>query len=257
MRFLQAALLFLWTLIPVAPVLAQGEDENPVPPAPENLILDEARLFARQPERLQAIATALAALEEKHNGYRLYFAIYDSLIGSSPEDRAEALQKKWLGEQPGAVLVLESDSFRWAYGQAPPLKQEAEPGNIVERERPTGLSELDKQNIHRNLEQALLPLVNKDRQAFAETLGPGVAREISALLDQRAAVPAGGRSRMVLLSIGLLAVVGLVALLVVAALKRVEARSRERYVFPKVTVGIRLGAPYGGGKVGTREFGRK
>jgi hypothetical protein len=37
----------------------------------------------------------------------------------------------------------------------------------------------------------------------------------------------------------------------------VEARSRERYVFPKVHVGTRLGAPYGGGKVRVRSFAAK
>jgi hypothetical protein len=249
-------LLFLWTLLLAVPALAQDADGLEVPPAPQNLILDEARLFSRQPERLQAIATALAALEEKH-GYRLYFAVYDTLIGHSLEEQATTLREKWLGDQPGAVLVLEADSFLYLLGQAPPLEQEIEPGKKVQRDRPTDLSPIDQGNIKLNLEPVLVP-VGRDRQAFAETLGTGFAREIGTLLDQRAAIPAGaGRSRMVLLAIGLLAVVGLVALLVVAALKRVEARSKERYVFPKVGVGLRLGAPYGGGKVSTREFGRK
>lgn len=258
MRFLHVALLSLWTLLLAVPAFAQDDEEEiRIPPAPPNLILDEARLFAREPARLQATATALASLEEKHK-YRLYFAIYDSLIGRSLEEQAKTLQEKWLGTQPGAVLVLEADSFKWVYGQAPPIEQEAGPGQKVQRDRPTHLSEIDKDNIHRELREALMPSVNKDRAAFAETLGSGAAREIGALLDQRAASAAGaGGSQMVLLAIGLIAAVGLIALLVVAALKRVEARAKERYVFPKVAVGLRLGAPYGGGKVSTREFGRK
>jgi hypothetical protein len=43
---------------------------------------------------------------------------------------------------------------------------------------------------------------------------------------------------------------------VVAGLNRAEARSLVRYVFPKVSVGTRLGAPYGGGKISSRSFGR-
>lgn len=256
MRFLHAALLFLLLLLPATPAFAQDAEEIEIPPAPPNLVLDEARLFARHSERLEAIAGSLAELEKKHN-YRLYFAIYDTLIGRTLEEQATALQQKWLGTQPGAVLLLESDSFKWTYGQAAPLEQEVEPGHKVQRDRPTDLSSIDEQSINRNLDQALLA-VAKDRQAFAETLGTGVAREIGTLLDQRAASSAGpGRSRMVLLSIGLIAALGLVALLVAAALKRVEAKAKERYVFPKVGVGLRLGAPYGGGKISTREFGRK
>lgn len=258
MRFLRAALIFLWTLLPAAPAFAQDEEETPLPPAPQNLVLDEARLFARQPESLKAVAGALATLEQKH-GYRLYFAIYDSLIGERTLDQqAEALRVKWLGEQPGGLLLLESDSFKWVFAQAPPLQQEGEPGQMVQRDRPTGLSDLDKDNLRRTLKPALLPFENKDRAAFAETLAPGAAVEIGQLLDKRAAGSTGpGRTQMLLLAIGLIAVLGLVALLVGAALKRLEARSKERFVFPKVSVGTRLGAPYGGGKVSTRDFGRK
>jgi hypothetical protein len=61
---------------------------------------------------------------------------------------------------------------------------------------------------------------------------------------------------MIVLAIGLISVAGLVSLLVVAGLRRAEARSLERYVFPKIAVGGRLGAPYGGGKVSSRSFGR-
>ncbi len=258
MRFLRAALLFLWVLLPVAPALAQDEEEAPLPPAPQNLVLDKARLFARQPESLKKVGAALATLEQKH-GYRLYFVIYDSLIGArSLEQQAEALRVKWLGEDPGAVLLLESDSFKWVFAQAPPLQQEGEPGQMVQRDRPTGLGDLDKENLRRTLRPALLPFENKDRAAFAETLGPGAAAEIGLMLDKRAASPTGpGRTTMMLLAIGVIAALGLVALLVGAALKSWEARSKERFVFPKVSVGTRLGAPYGGGKVSTREFGRK
>ncbi|WP_035609331.1 hypothetical protein [Haloferula sp. BvORR071] len=253
MRFLPVALAFLWTLLLAAPALAQDE-EIVVPPAPENLVLDTGRVFAREPEKLKAVAAALGALQDKH-GYRLYFVVYDSLIGRTLEQQAAALQAKWLGEQPGMILVLESDSFSWRYGQAPPKEEELEPGNIVKRNRPTELSVFELKQIEGELEQSLLA-VSKDRQAFAETLGTGVASGIGKLLDQRAAAPASSsRTRTALLSIGLIAVAGLVSLLVVAVLKRAEAKARERYVFPKVGVAMRLGAPYGGGKVSARDFG--
>ena len=253
MRAFHAALLFLWAIL-LVPLARAQDEEFPVPPAPGNGVFDEARLFAREPQRLEAIAASLDALEAKH-GFRLYFAIYDTLIGRSIEEQAAALQKKWLAGKPGMVLVLEADSRRWRYSEAAPIVEKLAPGNIVKGSSPSDLSPLELKKIDGELEAALLA-VAKDPQAFAETLGTGVAGKASEILDQRAAVSAGGnRLRITLLAIGLLALTGLVALLVVAGIKRAEAKSRERYAFPKVAVSMRLGAPYGGGKVSTREFG--
>ena len=96
-----------------------------------------------------------------------------------------------------------------------------------------------------------------DGAEFAERLGTGIAGGVSAVLDEQAARPEGAtKGRTVLLAIGLIAAAGLVALFVVAGLKRAEAKSLERYVFPKISVGTRLGAPYGGGKISSRSFGR-
>jgi pyruvate dehydrogenase E1 component beta subunit len=87
-----------------------------------------------------------------------------------------------------------------------------------------------------------------DRGEYALRLGTGVAAGVSAVFEERAARPESStKSRMTLLAIGLIAAAGLVALLVVAGLKRAEAKALERFVFPKVSVGTRLGAPYGGG----------
>jgi uncharacterized membrane protein YgcG len=231
-----------------------AEEEFPIPPAPDNRVLDEARLFARNPERLAMIAETLAALEARHR-YRLYFAIYDTLIGRTLKDQAALLQGEWLAGQPGLVLVLEVDSFKFQFGQAPPATEEIEPGNTVERARPTDFAPIELERIIAELAESL-QAATSDRQLFAEALSTGVAGRISVRLDERAAAPAAGtRTRMVALAIGLLAVTGLLALLVVAGLKRVEARARERLVFPRVAVGMRLGAPYGGGKVSSRSFG--
>ena len=78
------------------------------------------------------------------------------------------------------------------------------------------------------------------------------------MLDERAAAPEGKtKGRLILLAVGFGAAIGLISLLVVAGLKRAEAKALERFVFPKATVGIRLGAPFGGGKVSSRSFGSR
>jgi hypothetical protein len=236
-----------------APGRAQDDDFVP-PPPPEDRLLDESRVLARDEERRQAIVAALAELEAKH-GFRIYYALYSSLYGRSLNERARQLQEAWLGDKPGLVLLLETDSRTYRFAMPVPRPREIEPGTKLEMPESSDLSLLDLSIVDRGLEGSLMTA--GDSAEFAKRLGTGVATGVSAVFDQQATRPAGGnRSRMILLAIGLISVAGLVALLVVAGLKRAEARSLERYVFPKISVGMRLGAPYGGGKISSRSFGR-
>jgi hypothetical protein len=254
MRGLFRALLLL-LLATALPARAQ-DMPFAAPPPPADGLLDESRVLAREPERKQAITAALAGLEAKH-GFRMYFALYDSLYGRSVADRARDLQQAWLGDRPGMVLVLETDSRTFKLGRPPPRQKEIGSGQAVEVLGPADLSSLDLSEVVRGLEGSLMTA--RDAAEFAERLGTGFAAGISTVFEERATRPEGSasRSRMIALAIGLLAATGLLALLVVAGLKRAEARSLERYVFPKVSVGTRLGAPYGGGKISSRGFGRR
>lgn len=235
------------------PGRAQEEDFVP-PPPPEDRLLDESRVLVRDMERREAIVAALADLEARH-GFRIYYVLYDSLYGRSLNNRARALQEAWLGDQPGMVMLLETDSRTFRFGLPAPPQKEIEAGTKLEVLESTALSSFDLSGVIRKLEGSLMTA--GDGAEFAKRLGTGVATGVSDVFEQQAARPEGSsRGRMVLLAIGLIAVAGLVALLVVAGLKRAEARSLERYVFPTITVGTRLGAPYGGGKVSSRNFGR-
>jgi hypothetical protein len=242
----------LWILTAVV----RGQDAEFVPPpAPADQISDEARLFAREPESRLRIAERLAALGEKH-GYRFYLALYDSLYGRSLSERAQLLQQAWLGAEPGIVLVLETDSRAFKVGQT--VATPTRIGGRIELPvaGPKELAPTDLSALVRSLDAALRE--SKGTEDYVVRLATGMADGISGVLDERSAAPEGNtRSRMILLAIGLLAGAGLVALLVVAGLKRAEARSLERYVFPRVKVGTRLGAPFGGGKISSRSFGNR
>ena len=245
------ALLLLW-----GSALSGRAQEEPFvpPPAPEDRVLDESRVLVRDPERKEAITAALSALEGKH-GFRMYFVLYDSLYGRDLAERARVLRQAWLGEQPGLVLLLETDSRTFKIDRPAALQKEVEPGTRLEIPEATDLSSMDLSEVLRQIEGSLMTA--GDGGEFAERLGTGIATGVSAVFDERAARPEGGsKGRTVLLAIGVIAAAGLVALLVVAGLKRAEAKSLERYVFPKISVGTRLGAPYGGGKVSSRSFGR-
>jgi hypothetical protein len=233
---------------------AQEDDDFTPPPRPADGILDEARMFARSPERHQAVASALAALQEKH-GFPFYYVLYNSLYGRSLDDRAHALQQAWLGESPGIVLVLETDSKQFRVGQGA-TKQDKVPvqsGAALPVTGPKELAPSDLGTIMRGMEGSLLQAPSTEE--YSERLATGMATGISKVLDERVAAPEGTtKSRLVLLAVGFGAAVGLISLLVVAGLKRAEAKALERFVFPKATVGTRLGAPFGGGKVSSRSF---
>ncbi|MCW1922242.1 hypothetical protein OKA05_06735 [Luteolibacter arcticus] len=231
---------------------AQELDDFTAPPPPADRVLDEARIFARSPDRHQAIAGALAALEEKH-GFPFYYVLYSSLYGRNLSDRAHALQHAWLGDAPGIVLVLETDSRNFRVGQAASKKDEIRTGTMLPVAGPKELAPSDLAMIVRGMEESLRQAANGEE--FAERLATGMTAGISTLLDERAAAPEGStRSRLILLAVGFGAAAGLISLLVVAGLKRAEAKALERFVFPKATVGTRLGAPFGGGKVSSRSF---
>lgn len=60
--------------------------------------------------------------------------------------------------------------------------------------------------------------------------------------------------RVLMLGTGLMAGMLLIGLLVGAWIRRSDRKVTERLVFPEVTVGMRLGAPCGGGKISSRSF---
>lgn len=251
MRVLCAALLWMMT----GWLHAQEADDFTAPPPPADGILDEARIFTRAPERHQAVAEALAALEEKH-GFPFYFVLYSSLYGRNLEDRAHALQKAWLGDSPGMVVVLETDSRNFRQSQAAFESDQVPGGKSLPVAGPKELAPTDLGAIGRSMEASLRQASSSED--YAERLAIGLTSGISKVLDERAAAPEGStRGRLVLLAVGFGAAAGLIALLVVAGLKRAEARALERFVFPKATVGTRLGAPFGGGKVSSRSFGNR
>jgi hypothetical protein len=234
---------------------AQEADDFTAPPPPADGILDEARMFARSPERHKAVAEALAALEEKH-GFPFYFVLYSSLYGRNLDDRAHALQQAWLGNSPGMVLVLETDSRTFRQSQAPSKVDQVPEGATLPVTGPKEFSPSDLGAIGRGMEESLRQAPSTEE--YAERLAIGLTTGISKVLDERAAAPEGTtRGRLVLLAVGFGAAAGLISLLVVAGLKRAEAKALERFVFPKATVGTRLGAPFGGGKVSSRSFGNR
>ena len=232
--------------------LSAGDDSFVAPPVPDTRLVDESRLFVRSPERREVIEERLLQLEDRHR-FRLYYVIYDSLFGRDISARTHALKDAWLKEQPGLVMVMVADTGAFQVAQSEREEVIIEPGQPIALPSPLELSPTELSGIIRSMEGSLRE--SQDREDFAIRLGTGLAEGVTEVFDERQEEPATNTStKMIVLAVGLIAATGLIALLIVAGLRRAEAKSLERYVFPKIAVGVRLGAPYGGGKISCRSF---
>jgi len=242
----------LW--VAVAPLLAQELPGPDVPPPPEGRILDQARLFEREPDRLEALSLKFRDFSER-TGYPVYLAIHDSLIGSDTSERARLLADAWLGSASGVVVVFESDSGSYACEWRGPAERGLADADgtpvptLGESDLPpqeelfvvrrlAALGELEKSSADA-VERLALTLVGTLDHAFRRSTDP-YGRERT--------------MRLVGLIVALLAFAGLLALAGLWALRRFERRGDERLVFPRVRVATRLGAPFGGGRISSRSF---
>ncbi|BCX47167.1 hypothetical protein HAHE_10750 [Haloferula helveola] len=222
-----------------------------LPPSPEGHILDEARIFASEPERLAALSQRLTEFSDR-TGFRLEVACHGSLIGTTPFGQAIRLRDEWLGEEPGMVVVMEMDGGKWELGWQEVRTVLTESGDEVPVLGPAAVSPQDRIAIRNRL--AELPPMRAGSMQDAETFIEVLLDELDLALSEE---PDAGprRGHVLILGLGLLAGMLLVAMLVYAAVRRADRIAGDRFVFPDVKVEPRLGAPLGGGKVNSRSFG--
>lgn len=242
-------LFFLMLAVPlVGQVLEDG-----IPRVPEGRILDEARLFALEPEILEELSVKISSISDR-TGYEIYVAIFDSLIGSDVKEQSQWLQDAWVGDAPGAVLVLESDSslFEIAWSRMPDAMSES-----GEKVPVLGSSDLAPQ-AQVIILNSILALRSDEKGSVlsAQTLIGTFADGIDAAFREGdEAQAARWNVRVLMLGTGLLAGMLLIGMLVGASIRRSDRKVADRLMFPRVTVGMRLGAQSGGGKISSRSFG--
>lgn len=231
------------------PLMAQQSFELPVPPRPANRVLDQARLFAVEPERRQAMEAKLAEFSER-TGYQVEVAFFDNLIGVDLPEQSEQLKDEWLGDSPGLVLVVVTDSGQWRIGWASTPDVVTEGGAVPV---------LDEHDVAPQTRVELISTLRSLPRMETGSLD-GAERLVDALLaalepsftpDERTS---GQRLRVWVLGIGALAGMVLLALMAVTLSRRGDAKRRDQWIFPDVPVGQRLGAAAGGGKISSRTF---
>lgn len=243
--------LVLLTLL-LVPVMAQQPFGLSVPPKPPKHVLDQARLFVVETDRLEAMEARIAEFSGR-TGYELQVAFFDSLIGVDLPEKVVLLQEEWLGDGPGLVLVVIADSGEWQIGWASTPDVRTEGGGLVPVLDERDLAPQDQIGVVQALRD--LPRMSAGSIEGAEEL---VGTLLSSLEPSFRAESAktGQRMRFWVLGIGLLAGLMLLAMLAVTWTRRLDAKRRDLLVFPEVVVGQRLGASSGGGKISSRSFSR-
>lgn len=220
----------------------------PLPPA--SRVLDEDGLFQRDRRRLAAISERLVQFGTEHE-WPVYLVVCTGLLGTTPDERAAVLHEAWVGSQrEGLVLVLETDSKAVGLGRSLELADAAAGASSLWRPRitPCELDEI-RAKVGRELDGV------DDPVELADRLSAGWVGALADLLDRRQA--GGGatdRLRFALIVVGAACVVGLSALVAARVVARADARQRLVHRLPEVRVEVRLGAPYGGGRVSSRSF---
>lgn len=228
--------------------------------APASHVLDVDGALTNFPQTRRAMSEALLELEERH-GFPAYAVIYGGLIGSDLNQRTNQFHKEWLGERSeGVVIGLDLEANRAFFA----FSQKAYTGAFEESGMRPRLEFFEVNNCYREaaLEVGtILKAQGEKKLASLEVEGSELlVKGIAARLDRRleakkgvGAEPEGVRlfGWLSLILLGL----ALVGFLGAKVMSDSDEKSRRTYLFPEVTVGERLGAHRGGGKVATVSFG--
>lgn len=249
-------LVVLVGLFLTAPLGAQISDSEAralakLPDPPSDHLLDVGGLFERHPERRQIISERLLKMETEHD-LPVYVAVYAGLIDSTLSRRARLLYDKWIGpDRDGLLLVYNTDTRE---------REIVTPrnGHASLRDGEGILSRLPAYQMIPILAELRATLKGvEDRVDFLDRTTEILVARLDELLRER---PAATGDRFVLGLVAVVLVIGLVLTLfgVFAnrRLREADERVRERFYFPEVTVGIRLGAPFCGGRLSVVDFSR-
>lgn len=202
------------------------------PPRPAGFIYDDARLFddAKRAELAQLLERTKA-----ESGVAVMLATFTYTSGTTINQRAQQLATTWLGAEPGMIFAFDRGSSQPAITVSPGLwaRYPADDltmlvlraSRVLTRPPPVadqrlaeavadaaaGLSQLEAQRLARQQ-----PFTRDDRTFAATAL-------------------------ITLAGLGLLAIWGS------KRLRHRREELHETFTFPDVEVGMRLGAPYGGG----------
>lgn len=211
---------------------AEGQGQEPADGA--GLLQDDARLL--KPEMLEGMRLRQQTLWEE-TGVAFYFVTFPTLE-DDPAPRAQALLDGWSQGRPAVLMV-------WAWGRQVPLILASD---AIWKRYPVDDMVLMLSRLARDFLTSQGTLAEK-LELTSRSLADGI-RLLEKEQRRREKGFLGDRSMLFFATGALLAGALLWVLL---AATRWKSRRHESYFFPDVEVGIRLGAPFGGGLIGQTE----
>ncbi len=216
------------------------ERQEDLPPPPESMVLDRGDLLSRHPEVFERISAKLHALD-RETGFRVYFHVQSGLVTDDASTTADRVHEAWLDGGEGLIVVFVTDSGELAFSR--PFLSNPEK---LERLSTLGYISAVGQVMER-LDRTL-PEVERVEQMVGF-----LTSTLRELLAADAPEPRGQRLKVALLLVGGGALLALGWALAAWFNKRGPATG-EYFWFHDRGQPQRLGAPCGGGKIGTVKF---
>lgn len=217
---------------------------------PADGVLDHGGFFQRDHERLARITERLRRLKEER-GFPVYLVVEPLLVQGSGANRAMELQRKWVPDGNGIVFIFETDSKRISVGQQ--FEQNLGPEGAPNEQVPS----FELNAIFSSATKGLTPQTTSPEE-FIETFLTRVTDGIESYFQRRDKPAEDGRTvRLVMVIIGAAAGLALIGLAAAWLMRRSDrAGGAGCFFFPETEAEERLGAPYGGGSVSSRRFGK-
>ena len=226
--------------------LPGGEDT--VGPPPADGLVDHAGLGLRNPALVAKLREDIRQLRDDH-GFQLYILLESVLVSGDPQLLAGRLRRSWIPKGDGMVLVFEMDTRSLGIGQS--FEQEVDPTKAPVGQVPSYETNLILEKAWTNVNATSAELM---LETFASQVVDGYNEYF---LRKNQPVSRDRSVKMGLIIVGGAAALALLGLMAGLLVRRSDNRGGGRcFYFPEVRVSERLGAPYGGGEVSSRRFGR-
>lgn len=226
--------------------LPESAEQTEAPPA--DGLVDRAGLGHRNPELVARMREDIRQLRDDH-AFRLYIVLESVLVSGNPQLLANSLRRSWVPKGDGLVLVFEMDTRSLGIGQS--FEQEVDPTKA-----PAG--QVPSYETNGILENARAGVDPASAETMLATFVTRVTEGYNGYFLRKDAPVSGERSvKMGLIIIGGASALALLGLMAALLVRRSDDRGGGRcFYFPEVQVSERLGAPYGGGEVSSRQFGK-
>ncbi|MFK7851442.1 MAG: hypothetical protein AB8D78_10735 [Akkermansiaceae bacterium] len=229
-------------------IVGQRLPDSDFPVVPPTGLLDDQNILGNNSDLQRRVIELLQDLERKHE-YRVLFVLESSLIGTGAQDLAALLQKEWLPNGGGLVVVFESDTGKVGLGRGLETKKGMMNGDM--RVPSFSLIEI----VSKALEAAK---GIEAQEVFLETFITALCIELNDYFELKKAPSENSRSlRLALVTIGALALLALCGMGLGWLIGKSDKERTGARFFPNEQVPERLRAPYGGGGGVCRSFGRR